>query len=98
MFPARRPAAGLRLKLVLAFYVLAVSLLPLAHQHIVCHFKSATHCPACSVGSADESGWEPAMFGRFTLTVAGDVVCEPSRRIRLLAPSRRTGRAPPAVA
>jgi len=98
MSPARRRAAGtaaVRLKLVVGLYVLAASLLPLAHHDIVCHIKSATHCPTCTIGSAGEPGSEPAMFGRFILKAAGDVVCERTLAVRSPAPALRADRAPP---
>ena len=35
---------GLRLKVVLALYLLAAALLPFGHHDLACHLKSTTHC------------------------------------------------------
>jgi hypothetical protein len=101
MSPARRPgapASGLRLKFVLAFYVLAAALLPLAHHDIVCHLKSSTHCTTCVVGSSAESAGEPAVFGAFTLKDAGDAASPGAVDIESTPRTARSGRAPPVVA
>jgi hypothetical protein len=98
MSPARRPgahASGLRLKLVLAFYVLAAALLPIAHHDVVCHLKSSTHCTTCIVGSSGESVAQPAVFGAFTLKDAGDAVAAGVRHVETAPHTARSGRAPP---
>ena len=55
---------GVFAKLLLAAYVLAAALLPLAHHDIVCHLKSSTHCTTCVVGSSGET----AGLGRWAST------------------------------
>jgi hypothetical protein len=98
MFPTRRPGAtapGLHLKLVLAFYVMASALLPLAHHDIVCHLKSSTHCTTCIVGSSAESVAQVAVFGAFTLKDAGDASTSGTAHVESALRTARSGRAPP---
>ena len=97
--PGRFPrgSLGLRLKVVLALYVLAAALMPLAHHDLLCHLKSTTHCTTCTVGSSAEAAVDPAVLARFWLLDAGatrgDAATDPqSATIR---PS--SGRAPPAI-
>lgn len=89
---------GLRLKVVLALYVLAAALLPFAHHDLACHLKSTTHCTTCTVGSGEEAAADPAVLARFTLDDAGTAVpipvSAPDSAIRRLT----SGRAPPAAA
>ena len=101
MSPTWRPGAtapGLRLKLVLALYMIASALLPLAHHDVVCHLKSATHCTTCVVGSSAESNAQPAAFGSFTLKDAGDASTLGTENVESAPCIARSGRAPPAVA
>lgn len=101
MSPTRRPGAtapGPRLKLVLACYVIASALLPLAHHDVVCHLKSATHCTTCVVGSSAESSAQPAVFGSFTLKDAGDASTLGTDHLASAPRTARAGRAPPTVA
>ena len=92
---ARAPGPGP--KFVLAFYVLAATLLPLAHHDVVCHLKSSTHCTICIVGSSAESGAEPAVFGSFTLKDAGAASSVGASRIESAPRATRSDRAPPAA-
>jgi hypothetical protein len=92
-----RGTLGLQLKVVLALYVLAAALMPLAHHDLICHLKSTTHCTTCTVGSSAEAAVDPAVLARFWLLDAGatlrDAATEPeSATIR---PS--SGRAPPSI-
>jgi hypothetical protein len=101
MSPTRRPGAlalGLRLKLVLAFYVLSAALLPLAHHDIVCHLKSATHCTTCVVGASGESAADPVVCAPFTLHDGGTAAGGPSRAPESGPLGVCSGRAPPAAA
>jgi hypothetical protein len=93
-----RGTLGLQLKVVLALYVLAAALMPLAHHDLICHLKSTTHCTTCTVGSSAEAAVDPAVLARFWLLDVGatlrDAATEPeSATIR---PS--SGRAPPSIA
>jgi len=100
MSPARRPgatASGLRLKLVLAFYVLAAAVLPLAHHDVVCHLKSSTHCTTCAVGSTAESADKPVVFGAFTLKDAGYATSPGAAHVESAPRTARSGRAPPVI-
>jgi hypothetical protein len=50
---------------LLAVYVLAAALMPLAHHDVVCHLKSSTHCTTCVVGSSGETAaWAVALDGQ----------------------------------
>lgn len=101
MSAARRPGAaapGLRLKLVLTFYVLAAALLPLAHHDIVCHLKSSTHCTSCNVGSAAESAAEPAVVVPSALNDAGAAASGAAQPAQPAPICVCSGRAPPAIA
>lgn len=87
---------GLRLKVVLASYVLAAALMPLAHHDLVCHAKSTTHCTTCLIGSSAEAASDPAYLTRLGLTPIGEAVC--ARTVALVSTALNicSGRAPPA--
>lgn len=86
------------MKVILALYVLAAALMPLAHHDLACHLKSTTHCTTCLVGSAAEAAADPAVLARFRLHDAGATVSDPVTE-PASAPLRITsGRAPPAAA
>jgi hypothetical protein len=89
------PPHGLRLKIVLAVYVLAAALLPLAHHDVVCHAKSSTHCPTCVVGSSGETAPDPSDLARLGLTSAGDAILCSFAPVLDPADSACPGRAPP---
>jgi hypothetical protein len=95
MIPAR---CGAFAKTLLAAYVLAAALMPLAHHDIVCHLKSTTHCTTCVVGSSGETaGWAVALDGVGLRDAGGAVL--PSAACRHAAPVRATsGRSPPPLA
>ena len=87
----------MRQKAVLAIYVIAAALMPLAHHDLVCHLKSTTHCTTCTTGSSAEAASDQAVLSRFWLLDAGATVthhaCAPDA-----APLRAlSGRAPPAI-
>ena len=90
-------APGLRLKLVVAFYVLATALLPLGHHDVVCHLKSSTHCNSCLVGSSGESAAQLTMLGACTLKDAGHTLTFGVRHFEFAPHTVRSGRAPPAA-
>jgi hypothetical protein len=95
--PGRLPrgSVGLRLKVVLALYMLAAAMLPFGHHDLVCHIKSTTHCTTCAVGSSAEAAADPAVLARFWLLDAGIALVDhadapPSTSLR-----PASGRAPP---
>ena len=88
---------GLGLKVVLALYVLAASLMPFAHHDFVCHLKSTTHCTTCIVGSSAEAAADSAVLARFWLNDAGVTVSDPVTAPDSAARRSTSGRAPPAV-
>lgn len=93
-----RGSLGLRLKVVLALYVLAAALLPFGHHDLACHIKSTTHCTTCTVGSSAEASADPAVLARFWLHDAGETVCEPIDQPQTSLALPESGRAPPSVA
>ena len=93
-----RGSLGLRLKAVLALYVLAAALLPFGHHDLACHIKSTTHCTTCTVGSSAEAAADPAVLARFWLYDAGETVCEPVDQPQTSLALPESGRAPPSIA
>jgi hypothetical protein len=90
-----RGSVGLRLKLVLALYVLAAGLLPFGHHDLACHIKSTTHCTTCAVGSSAEAAASPAVVARFWLLDAGAAVAERVDAPHSASNRPASGRAPP---
>jgi hypothetical protein len=88
---------GVRLKALLAAYVIAAALMPLAHHDLVCHIKSATHCTTCTVGSSAEAGSDPASLTRYWLLDAGTTIVDPARAPHEAPLRALSGRAPPAI-
>jgi hypothetical protein len=88
---------GLRLKLVLALYVLAAALMPFAHHDLACHLKSTNHCTTCTVGSSAEAAADPALLARFSLHDAGAAIFDPITRPHSAVRRLTSGRAPPAA-
>jgi hypothetical protein len=81
---------------ILALYVAAAALLPLAHHDIACHFKSSTHCTSCVIGSAGDLAADTTGIGHGALNGAGQTAAEPIERIDSLSLPATSGRAPPA--
>jgi hypothetical protein len=84
-------------RLVLALYLLAIALLPLAHHDIVCHLKSSTHCTSCVVASAGDLVSEVTPLGAATLHDAGGAGADSGEPLRSLSLPAAPGRAPPVV-
>jgi hypothetical protein len=96
--PLLRGSLGLRLKVVLALYVLAAALMPLGHHDLACHLKSTTHCATCIVGSSAEAAVDPAVLARFWLMDLGVTQTEPDQSPDVPDASTACGRAPPVSA
>ncbi len=94
MNPAR---CGVLARALLAAYVLAAALLPLAHHDVLCHLKSSTHCTTCVVGSSGETAaWAVGLDGS-GLRDAGRAILL-SAAWNHSAPLRASsGRSPPAI-
>ncbi len=90
-----RGSLGLRLKVVLALYVLAAALMPFGHHDLVCHLKSTTHCTTCSVGSSAEAAADPAVLARFWLLDVGAAISAPVDSPHAATLGSSSGRAPP---
>jgi hypothetical protein len=84
------------LKVILATYIAAAALLPLAHHDIACHFKSSTHCTSCIIGSAGDLASDATSAGHTALNSAGRPAADPEERIDSLSLPAASGRAPPA--
>jgi hypothetical protein len=90
-----RGSVGLRLKVVLALYMLAAGLLPFGHHDLVCHIKSTTHCTTCAVGSSAEAAADPTVLARFWLLDAGIALVDPVDVPPPTSLRPASGRAPP---
>jgi hypothetical protein len=100
MSPSGRLLRGslvLRLKVVLALYVLAAALMPLGHHDLACHLKSTTHCTTCTVGSSAEAAVDPAVLARFWLLELGVTTSDPIQAPVVPDASTLSGRAPPSL-
>jgi hypothetical protein len=95
--PLLRGSLGLRLKVVLALYVLAAALMPLGHHDLACHLKSTTHCTTCTVGSSAEAAADPAVLARFWLLDLGATSIDAVPAPDMPAVSTASGRAPPSL-
>ena len=95
--PGRFPrgSVGLRLKVVLALYMLAAALLPFGHHDLACHIKSTTHCTTCAVGSSAEAAADPGVLARFSLLDAGVAVDARVDAPHSASIRPASGRAPP---
>lgn len=89
---------GLWLKAVLALYVLAAAMMPLAHHDVVCHLKSPTHCTICVVGSSAEPSSDATALAQLHLNDAGAAPRVGSHVIPASLPGDLSGRAPPSIA
>lgn len=84
-------------KTLLAAYVLAAALLPLAHHDVLCHLKSSTHCTSCAVGSSGETASSAVPLSDLRLPDAGGAIFV-SPLYRQAAPVQdSSGRSPPLV-
>lgn len=92
----RSAGCGFLTRALLAAYILAAALLPLAHHDVICHVKSSTHCATCAVASSGETAaWAIPLEGMSLpdagRTILPSVVCRHSASV---GPS--SGRSPPA--
>src|SRR5829696_6265999 len=91
---SRRPL-GVILRIVIAAYIAALAVLPLAHHDLACHLKSSTHCSSCHVGTCASAASLKAGVGQLALTDVGRARELEASRVTscVLLPS--TGRSPP---
>jgi hypothetical protein len=87
---------GVFAKFLLATYVLAAALLPLAHHDIVCHLKSTTHCTSCVVASSGETAPGTMAVDGLLLPDAGGASLPPSESSWPEQVRTTSGRSPPA--
>jgi len=78
-----------------AIYALFLVTAPFEHHDLVCHFKTPTHCTACtsSLVSADPN--TPVVTGAADLTFAGGAFAVNVVADGYLLTVRSTGRSPP---
>jgi len=91
----RRRSSSWAFTLVLALYVAAAALLPLAHHDIACHLKSSTHCTTCVVASAGDLAADTSFLQHRPLDDAGKTATEACLRVDSQALDALGGRAPP---
>ena len=84
-------------KTLLAAYVLAAALMPLAHHDALCHLKSSTHCTSCTVGSSGETASSAVPLDRLHLPDAGRAVLADPLRRHATPVRDSSGRSPPLV-
>jgi hypothetical protein len=92
MTPVR---CGLLSKALLAAYVLAAALMPLAHQDVICHLKSSTHCTTCLAASSGEAAARAAALDGSSMREAGRPSTAADAHIRSLSVRASSGRSPP---
>jgi len=96
--PAERRRPNAHAVVGVAIYALFLVTAPFEHHDLVCHFKTPTHCTACtsSLVSADPN--TPAVSGAADLTFAGGAFAVDVVADGYLLTVRSTGRSsPPAV-
>jgi hypothetical protein len=88
---------GVFAKALLAAYVLAAALLPLAHHDVLCHLKSSSHCTTCVVGSSGETAaWSVGLDG-IGLRDAGRALLRSAACHHSTPVCASSGRSPPAL-
>ena len=88
MSPSR---CGVFARVLLAAYVLASALLPLAHHDVLCHLKSSTHCTTCVVAS---TGRNCRLGSGASTASACAMPAAPSSSLPTAAPPPRSGHPP----
>lgn len=86
----------MRLKIVLAIYVLSAALMPLGHHDVACHLKGTTHCTTCAIGSSAEPAADSSWLSRFWLNDTGAAISERQDAPLSASLCISSGRAPPA--
>ena len=81
-------------KTLLAVYVLAAALMPLAHHDVLCHLKSSTHCTSCAVGSSGETASSAIALEGLRLPDAGRAILPTPNSPDSRRPSRTRRDAP----
>jgi hypothetical protein len=84
--------------MVLALYVFAAAMMPLAHHDVVCHLKSSTHCTTCVVGSSAEAAAGATALAQLHLNDAGAAPYAGPHVAAATLPGDLSGRAPPSIA
>ena len=88
---------GVLARALLAVYVLAAALLPLAHHDVLCHLKSSTHCTTCAVASSGETAaWAAALDG-IGLRDTGRAFLQSAACRRSVHVRASSGRSPPTI-
>jgi hypothetical protein len=95
--PPERRRSNVHAVVGVAIYALFLVTAPFEHHDLVCHFKTPTHCTACtsSLVSADPN--TPVVTGAADLTFAGGAFAVDVVADGYLLTVRSTGRSPPAA-
>jgi hypothetical protein len=86
---------GFLSKALLAAYVLAAALLPLAHHDVICHVKSSTHCTTCLVTSSGEAAPLAQAPDGASLRDAGRAAASADYYVHSIVVRASSGRSPP---
>jgi hypothetical protein len=93
----RRRWSSWYLQTILAWYVLAVALLPLGHHDLACHLKSSTHCTSCVVGSVAGLTSAVSSLNHLAVDDAGRAMRHAGPDVVSVSAPAFAGRAPPAL-
>lgn len=94
MIPAR---GGLFARVLLAAYVMAAALLPLAHHDVICHVKSSTHCTTCLTTSSGEAAASAEALEEAILCDAGRATIVLVVTAHAAPTGASSGRSPPSL-
>jgi hypothetical protein len=92
-----RRRSGRHAVLGVAIYALFLVTAPFEHHDLVCHFKTPTHCTACTSSLVSADPHTPAGVGAADLPYAGGAFAVDIVADGYLLTVRSTGRSPPAA-
>ena len=95
--PPERRRSNAHAVVGVAIYALFLVTTPFEHHDLVCHFKTPTHCTACTSSLVSADPHTPAVVGAADLPYAGGAFAVEIVADGFLLTVRSTGRAPPAA-
>ena len=95
--PSERRRPNAHAVVGVALYALFLVTAPFEHHDLVCHFKTPTHCTACTSSLVGASPNAPAAVGAADLPYAGGAFAVDVVPDSFLLTVRSTGRSPPAA-
>lgn len=81
-----------------AIYALFLITAPFEHHDLICHFKTPTHCTACTSSLVSADPHTPVIIDASALADAGGAFAFADAVSGFLLAVRSTGRSPPSVA